>query len=178
MEQKNMPEALKKVWEFIKKNKYVLIVILLGVLLISLPKNEKESTREVSTSPSATFSLSEEEKRIAEALSEIDGAGKVKVVLTVRSTGETVVAKDTESYVLQEDGESRQEESSSVVTVSEGSQKESPVTVEVIYPEYQGALIVAEGADNAETKLRLTQAVADLTGLSTEKITVVKMKSS
>ena len=47
-----------------------------------------------------------------------------------------------------------------------------------MYPEYLGALIVAEGAGNAETKLKLTQAVAALTGLSTEKITVVKMKSS
>lgn len=173
-----MPEALKKIWEFIKKSKYVLVVILLGVVLISLPKDEEESVRETSASLTEGFSLSEEEKRIAKALSEIDGAGKVTVVLTVCSTGETVVAKDTESYVLQEDGESRQEVSSSVVTVSEGSQKESPVTVEVIYPEYQGALVVAEGAGNAETKLRLTQAVADLTGLSTEKITVVKMKSS
>ena len=178
MEKKSMPEALKKLWEFIKKNKYVLVVILLGVMLISLPKNEKKSTADVSDYGAAGFSLAEEERRIANALSEIDGAGKVTVVLTVRSSGEKVIAKDTESYVLQEDGESRQEESSSVVTVSEGSQKESPVTIETIYPEYQGALIVAEGAENAEIKLHLTQAVADLTGLSSEKITVVKMKSS
>ena len=178
MERKNMPEALRKIWGFLKKNKYVMVVILLGIVLISLPKDREETARETEKSSSVTFSLSEEEKRIADALSEIDGAGKVTVVLTVRSTGETVVAKDTESYILQEDGESRQEESSSVVTVSEGSQKESPVTIEGIYPEYQGALVIAEGADNAETRLSLTQAVADLTGLSTEKITVVKMKNS
>ena len=178
MEKKNMPEALKKLWDFIRKSKYVLVVILLGVLLISLPKNETEGVQDTSEYFSSGFSLAEEEKRIAKALSEIDGAGEVTVILTVRSSGETIVAKDTESYSLQEDGESREEISSSVVTVSEGSQKESPVTIEVIYPEYQGALIVAEGAGNAETKLKLTQAVAGLTGLSTEKITVVKMKSS
>ena len=178
MEQKTMPEALKKVWEFIKKNKYVMVVILLGAMLISLPKGEKEQVQETSVVQPEMFSLAEEEKRISSALSEMDGVGKVTVVLTVRSTGETVVAKDTETYIMQEDGQSRQEVSSSVVIVSEGNQKERPVSVELIYPEYQGALIVAQGAENAEIKLRLTQAVADLTGLSTEKITVVKMKSS
>ena len=178
MEKKNMPEALKKIWDFVKKSKYVLVVILLGVVLISLPKNDEENMGETAISVQEEFSLSKEEQRIAKALSKIDGAGEVTVVLTVRSSGETVVAKDTESFVQKEDGESRQELSSSVVTVSEGSQKESPVTIEVVYPEYLGALIVAEGAGNAETKLKLTQAVAALTGLSTEKITVVKMKSS
>jgi len=178
MKMKNMPEALRKIWEFLKKNKYVLIVVAVGLILIMLPKNDGEQLQETAIHSQEGFSLSEEEKRISEALSEIDGAGKVTVVLTVRSTGETVVAQDTESYVLQEDGESRQEVSSSAVIVSEGSQKESPVTVKVIYPEYQGALVVAEGAGDAEIRLRLTQAVADLTGLSSEKITVVKMKSS
>ena len=178
MEKKNMPEALKKIWEFIKKSKYVLVVILLGVVLISLPQNDKENIGETAVSVQEEFSLAKEEQRIAKALSKIEGAGEVTVVLTVRSSGETVIAKDMESYVMEENGESRQELSSSVVTVSEGSQKESPVTIEVVYPEYLGALIVAEGAGNAETKLKLTQAVAALTGLSTEKITVVKMKSS
>ena len=45
-----------------------------------------------------------------------------------------------------------------------------------IYPEYRGALVVAQGADNAAIKLAITQAVAGLTGLSSDKITVVKMK--
>lgn len=178
MEKKNMPEAFGKIWDFIKKNKYVLAVVLVGLMLISLPKNDDVKEMESTARATEEFSLEEEEKRISKALSEIDGAGKVTVVLTVRSTGETVVAQDTESYILQENGEFKQEVTSSVVTISEGSQKEAPVTVQVIYPEYQGALVVAEGAGNAETRLRLTQAVADLTGLSSEKITVVKMKSS
>ena len=78
MEKKNMPEALKKIWEFIKKSKYVLVVILLGVVLISLPKNDEENMGETAISVQEEFSLSKEEQRIAKALSKIDGAGEVK----------------------------------------------------------------------------------------------------
>lgn len=178
MEKINMPEAFGKIWEFIKKSKYVLAVLFVGLVLILLPKENEEKLQENTSRLSREFSLSEEEMRISKALSEIDGAGKVTVVLTVKSSEETVIAKNTESYALQEEGETRQETSTSVVIISEGSQKEAPVTVQVIYPEYQGALVVAEGAENAEIRLRLTQAISDLTGLSSEKITVVKMKSS
>ena len=177
MDKKSMPEALKKVWERIKRSKYVLAVVLLGLFLILLPDKKENGTAQASETETVRFSVREEEKRIEAALSEIAGAGRVCVVLSVRSSEERVIAVDTEDYVLQEDGELRRETSQNTVTVS-GDTGEEPVTVKTIYPEYRGALVVAEGADNAEIKLRLVQAVADLTGLSTEKITVVKMKSS
>ncbi len=179
MDIKNVPEAFKKVWEKVKSIKYVLIVVLVGLVLIILPDStEKKQTANSEESKKVTeFSLSEEEIRIAEALSEIDGAGNVRVVLSVCSSEEKIIAVDTESYTLQENGEKREESSVTAVIISEDG-GESPITVRMIYPEYRGALIVAEGAGNAETRLRLVQAVADLTGLSSEKITVVKMKNS
>ena len=178
MEKTVMPEALKRLWEKVKRIKYVLIIVAVGLILMLLPKNKESEQVYAEKADTISFSLREEEQRLADALSEIDGAGKVKVMLTVRSSGETVVAQDTDSYTLQEDGETRQESSSAAVIVSEGSQKEAPVTLEVIFPEYMGALVVAEGADNSAIKLSLTQAVSDLTGLSTDKISVVKMKNS
>ena len=45
------------------------------------------------------------------------------------------------------------------------------------YPRFQGALIVCEGADSAAVRLRLLEAVSAVTGLSTDRITVVKMRS-
>ena len=50
------------------------------------------------------------------------------------------------------------------------------VTVKYIYPEYLGAVIVAEGADNAGVKLALTEAAASVTGLGPNRIKVIKMK--
>jgi membrane peptidoglycan carboxypeptidase len=46
----------------------------------------------------------------------------------------------------------------------------------VDWPRFTGALIVCEGAGNASVRLALTQAVASLTGLTADRITVVKGK--
>jgi stage III sporulation protein AG len=43
------------------------------------------------------FSVTELEEKLEAALSKIDGAGKVKVILTVRSSTEQILAEDRES---------------------------------------------------------------------------------
>lgn len=43
-------------------------------------------------------------------------------------------------------------------------------------PTYQGAIVVCQGADDPGVKLALVQAVASVTGLGTDQITVVKMR--
>jgi stage III sporulation protein AG len=42
------------------------------------------------------------------------------------------------------------------------------------YPTYRGALVVCRGGDRPEVKLAVTEAVAALTGLSADRITVAK----
>ena len=61
------------------------------------------------------------------------------------------------------------------VIISNGD-GENPVVTKYIYPEYQGALVISQGAQNPDVRLQLTNAVASLTGLTTDKVTVVKMK--
>ena len=51
-----------------------------------------------------------------------------------------------------------------------------PVTQSTIKPKIEGAIIIAEGANNSEIKLRITQAVEAATGLATHKIQVFEMK--
>ena len=43
-------------------------------------------------------------------------------------------------------------------------------------PVYLGALIVCQGGDNPTVKLSIVEAVMDITGLSSNQITVLKMK--
>ena len=42
------------------------------------------------------------------------------------------------------------------------------------YPRFVGALIVCEGGDRADVQPNVTQAVSALTGLSSDRITVVR----
>jgi catechol 2,3-dioxygenase-like lactoylglutathione lyase family enzyme len=68
-------------------------------------------------------------------------------------------------------------ESRKTVILSEGSSYDKAAVAATTYPRFQGALIVCEGADSAAVRLRLLEAVSAVTGLSTDRITVVKMRS-
>ena len=46
-----------------------------------------------------------------------------------------------------------------------------------MYPVYQGAVVVCQGAGNSQVRLTVIDAVSVLTGLSSDKISVVKWKN-
>lgn len=184
MKNKIMPETLGKIWGLLKKNKYVMAVLLVGLVLILLPTGAPAAHKNAdrSTGAQTEFSLSEQENRIAAALSKIEGAGRVTVVLTLQCSEEHIPAKnESESRSSSGGGESPEtsmERSSSVVIVSTGGSNETPVILKYVYPRYQGALVVCEGADNAAVRLQIVRAVSGLTGLGTDKIIVTKMNKS
>ena len=56
----------------------------------------------------------------------------------------------------------------------DGDSGEEPVVIKQVYPMYRGALVVCQGGDRAEVQLAVIQAVSVLTGLSSDRIAVVK----
>lgn len=169
MNKDKIPDGVKKFLKLLKKNQYVLIVLIVGLIILLLPTGSSDNnadsggnTDSSDTGSPLEFSIEKQEEKMAKALSEIEGALNVTVVLTLKTTMEQEVA-------VNEDGSGGKE----TVTVSTGSGTESPVTVKYYYPEYQGALIVAEGVDNAKVKLQITEAVSALTGLGADKISVI-----
>lgn len=129
---------------------------------------EKEAVGE--KEESAAFDLEELEERMESVLSKIDGAGKVTLILTVKSGTERIYAEDLE-YI--EDSEAYEEKRTTVL-ISAGSGTEQTAVVKQIYPEFRGALVVCDGGDDPKVKLLITQAVSALTGLGTDKITVCR----
>jgi stage III sporulation protein AG len=181
---KNMPEIAGKLWAVVKKNKFIVIVLLIGLVLILLPtgsRGDKSEAQPAETQP-VSFLLSEQEARIAAALSKIEGAGQVEVVLTLKTGTEQILATDkSSSGTTRGEGASAEnstETKSTTVVVSSGGSVESPVTLKTVYPEYLGALVVCEGADNPTVAYQIVKAVAGLTGLGTDKIVVSKMNES
>lgn len=170
--------------EKIKKNKYLVIVIIVGCVLMLLPSN-KESVKESDSAAisrsgiiETEFSLKYQEEKLEKLLSEVEGAGKVKVMLTVGTSTEQIIAENIqESGASAESGETSHEKNTETVTIKEGD-NESPIPLKYIYPEYTGAVVVSEGASEPSVKLALTEAVSSLTGLKTDKISIIKMKVS
>lgn len=170
---KRFSELSKAVAALMRKNKYILPVILIGALLLILPTSSRKDTESISAyTTEDSFSVEEAEKKLAGILSETEGAGRVSVMLSVKGGTERVVAVDEEES---EDGD-RSEISSKTVVISNGASTEEAIVLKCVFPEYTGAIIVAEGAGNSAVRLSLTEAVSAVTGLGANKITVIKMK--
>ena len=163
------PEA-EQLRKLLDKYKYALFFLVVGLALLLWPAGEK-TQEEKSPSDSALedFDLTALEEKLSQTLSRIDGAGKVTVVLTVKSGMEQVPLTDRTASVT-ERGNSVEEKT---VIISTGSGQAVVVRIRR-GPECQGAVVVSEGGDQAEVKLLLTQAVAALTGLGSDRITVCK----
>ncbi len=173
------PGAAEKVKRFFSRYKAAVILLALGLALVLLARAGKspapEQPAEAPREPE--FSLAAEEKRFAAALERIDGAGEVEVVLTLKSgVSRTLAENESSSYEsAKEQGDTRLESKKEAVLTSSGGSERSPVTLSYSYPEYQGALVVCRGAGEAYVRLAVTQAMSALTGLGTDKISVVKM---
>ena len=153
--------------------KYVLLVIGIGVLLLLVPTStSKVSSSESTINTEEDFSVEALEEKLEHILAQIDGAGQVDVMLTVESGMKRIFAQDGR---MEQESDSMQKESETVV-ISSGAGTQETVLVQQVYPRFQGALVVAEGGGNPTVRLNLTEAVAALTGLGADKISVCKGK--
>ena len=165
----NKREA-EQLWKLLEKYKYVLIILAAGLILLLWPTGEKERPEETANrSGLEEFDLAALEEKLSQILSQVEGAGKVTVALTVKSGMEQVPVTDRSTSVT-ERGNSLEEKT---VVISTGSGQEAVVRVQR-YPQFQGAVVVCQGGDRADVRLLLTQAVSALTGLGSDKITVCK----
>lgn len=156
-------QSIESVSGFLKKYRFVCIVILAGILLMTLPMGTtQKSTIQPEKQEAKEPSM---ETRLTNILSQIRGAGTVSVMLTIAAGEETVFASDQ--------GSSGQKDT---VTVTDEDRTETGLVVQVIPPRYLGALVVCHGADDPNVRLAITEAVSSLTGLGANKITIVRMK--
>lgn len=151
---------------FLKKYGCVGLILVLGIVLMLLPERRTETVTEEETS--RVYETLPLQESLEEILSQIDGAGQVRVLLTVAQGVSTLYQTDATDT-----GESRKVETV-IITDKEKAQQG---LIRQVNPEtYLGAVVVCRGGDNPTVKLAITQAVAAATGLSTDKITVLKMK--
>ena len=158
-----------KVQHFLDKYKFVVLVIVIGIILMLLPTSESKNKSENYTEAPKEYELTMD-VRLENVLSKIHGAGEVKVLLSV-ATGEEKI------YQIDEDvSENSGNIQRNTVVVSDSSRNQQGLIRQIIPPSYLGAVIVCDGGDDPVVRLAVVDAVSKLTGLTTDRISVIKMK--
>ena len=151
--------------EYVRKYRYVALLLLAGLLLMALPEKQEPLPAPEQPQGSAASCL---EEQLEEILSRVKGAGKVEVLLTQRCGEEILYQTDSDA------GDSVNREDTVILTDSD--REETGLVRQVLPPVYLGAVIVAQGGDSPAVKLAIVEAVMDVTGLKSHQITVLKMK--
>jgi len=199
-----------------KKNTFLLMILIGVLLLVIVwpvgdLEKQKESNREQSVfggesaDSSKNTELKKEEKeaaamgeeelfsyaaRLEEALEEIlstvDGVGKVKVMITMEGSGESVLEKDLvkqRAGTTEVDGTggsrnttdiSEQEET---VYMQQEGMGQQPFVKRTDAPKVKGVLVAAQGGQNQKVAKNITEAIVALFDIEAHKIKVVKMNS-
>ena len=112
------------------------------------------------------------EQQLSALLSQMEGAGRVQVLLTQATGEQTTYQADSDSSA----GQSSETERTDTVLVTDSSRNQTGLVCRVDPPTYLGAVVLCQGAENSAVRLAITEAVANATGLGYHKITILKMK--
>ncbi|MCL2082033.1 MAG: hypothetical protein FWH04_02185 [Oscillospiraceae bacterium] len=169
---------IRRISKAMARHKYLLVIAVAGLILLSWPKGQSQAKKEIEhgTEGYAGFSIEETEEKMAQALSQIEGAGRVCVMLTLKSDMEIVFQQDldkkTNSGHSGQEAVATQEESKRKTVLTNSSE---PLVQKKLYPIYQGVLVICDGAENAAVQLAVKEAVSALTGLSGRAVNVNRM---
>ena len=188
--------------EFVKNKNNLIIIVLAGVLLMIIAWPVKKETKINNTSNTNKMTESEDlldnvnteqveeeyvdrmEKKVEEILCNMEGAGQVKVVITIRSSSEKVVEKDlpvNRSNTTEEDAEGGKRTVNNVdaqenTVYSQTGNDSQPYVIKTVSPQVEGVLVLAEGAGSGEVSKNISDAIQVLFGIEAHRIKVIKLE--
>lgn len=174
-----MNEFVKKIKDvkLDKKNKIILLIGALALVFLLLSEIGGEAEEVSVTRDSASYSAEytkKIERQLEDILSEINGAGRVQVMVTLDTCYENVYAKGYSAKTEENDVETQNETEEEYIIIKKGSNNEECLVVKVYEPQIKGVAVVAEGADNIKVKKAITETVCALFDISSAKVSVEK----
>jgi len=164
-----------------KRNKIIIAVIVAAILFLAFGKTDSseqlDKKKELNTDFFASTSeyIAENEQRLKGILETVQGAGKVKAMITVEELGEKVIASDKKTESQQENDKEKSSQKSNIehsaIIYGSGSE-EKPFVVKEKLPLPSGVLVVATGAGDERVRLELYEAVKALYGISGHRIKI------
>ena len=166
----DIKNAVKKL--NIGNNGILFVILLIGAVLMLFPN--KADKKEEDTPAVYEGLRLDDEARLEEILSEIKGVGSVSVMITYEGGIESEIAYDTNSSITRRgDGDKEvntEENSDKQAVMSSGK----PFVKRYAYPQVKGAVVVAEGADDAQVKQKIQEAVMTSLGLAAHKVCITE----
>lgn len=125
------------------------------------------------------------EKRLEDMLCSVEGAGKVKVMITLKSTSKKEILTEepyTEKRISEDDGDGgsrdtyEKSQDYNVIFQDNADGGTIPFVVSESSPKVEGVAVIAEGGDSPAVKEKITNIIKALFGIEINKIAVGKMK--
>ena len=157
-------EQKQAVTAFFKKYRWAAAVVLCGLILMLLPQGKEEALEQ----PQTVLTQPGLAQQLETLLTNLQGAGTVRVLLTER-TGEQI------HYQTDQDG-SREDRHLKTVVITGSDRAQTGLILRTDPPVWQGAVVLCQGADSAAVRLAVVEAVTAATGLTSDRISVLKMK--
>ena len=167
-----MVEYVKKLpLEKLKKYCCPALVLALGLLFLLAPTGGRgqAAAEEPQTTDSQSFDLAAFTQEAQALLSQVAGAGEVRLLLTLDTDGQQDYLLDR--TLSQGENTLQTQEQAVLVGREEG---EMPVTIQRTYPQFRGALVLCRGEPGPTLTLALKEALSSLTGLGMDRITVLR----
>lgn len=169
---------IQELIEKIKNDKKLLIIILIGlagaVMLVFSGTGETSADAEIqeTTTISAMCTTTDIETLLEEKLvsiiSQVKGAGKTSVVVTVNSSGEYVYAENTKNKT---DDNSSSHDSEIVIYESQNG-VDSGLVLSIRSPDILGVAVVCEGGESSVVKAEITKLITSLFGIGSDRVYV------
>ena len=154
------------------KYKYALAVLLVGLLLMMIPTRERITEETTESKPAEAVQSVDLASELKDILCAIQGAGNVKVMLTV-AEGERTLYQTDSTYSQSENNTNTKTQT---ILITDSERNQTGLIHQKNPPIYRGAVILAQGADEPTVRLAIVDAVSKATGLGADKISVLKMK--
>ena len=167
-----------------RKNIENLVIFLVGVVIVIIAGSYiLEPKEDIIVSESNIYEIFDAdifENKLAKILSEIDGAGDVKVMISYQTGVETVPLLDTKdnNTVTEEsdsDSKRRTEQNSvetSIIFNQEKSGNKIPYISKTIMPVVEGVIVTCDGGGDEIVRANVIKAVTVITGITANKVQV------
>lgn len=133
-----------------RNNRIMLIILIIGIAFIVISGGHRI---EPNVKSDAATDYHGEEERLSEILSQIDGAGRVSVMISYVSTIEKDIAYDGDNnHAVTSGGD--------VMVKRE------------VFPKVKGVIVIADGGERKEVRQAITEAVTAVTGAGANRICV------